>query len=292
MLKDNGAIRFVEELADIKPEHKAEDFARDGILYCGACGKPKQAWIDWFPDKDGNPQKNLVRIMCECDISREAEEKARKEQEDFDDRMRSIRLALHTMRDDVRWRFEMDTDPGNPIAKTCRKYVDEWDEMKKENIGIIFYGTKGSGKTFYASCIYNALKERRVLVGFVSAPMLMSILGKWDKTEILDAITRCQMLVIDDLGAERDSSYSAELMYSAIDTRYKAGKPTIITTNFDIEDMKSEEDLWRSRIYDRVMEMCPIPLKMQGDSRRLTIADERKRIAKELLDWTKKGAAE
>jgi DNA replication protein DnaC len=229
--------------------------------------------------------------MCECDIAREEEAKAQKEQDDFEERMRSIRLALHTMRDDVRWRFEMDTDPGNPIAKTCRKYVDEWDKIRAENIGIIFYGTKGSGKTFYASCIYNALKDRHVTVGFSSAPNLMNIMGQWDKTEIFDAIKRAQMLVIDDIGAERDNSYSAELMYSIIDARYKTGKPTIVTTNLDIDDMKTEQDMWRSRIYDRILEMCPIPLKMQGDSRRLTIADERKRIAKELLDWTKKGAA-
>lgn len=288
---ENGMREFVEKLARTPAEQAANDYTKDGILYCGKCNSPKQAWIDWFPDKDGNPQKNLVRIMCECDIAREAEEKTRKEQDDFDDRMRSIRLALHTMRDDVRWRFEMDTDPGNPIAKTCRKYVDEWDRIRAENIGIIFYGTKGSGKTFYASCIYNALKDRYVTVGFSSAPNLMNIMGQWDKTEIFDAIKRAQMLVIDDIGAERDNSYSAELMYSIIDARYKTGKPTIVTTNLDIDDMKTEQDMWRSRIYDRILEMCPIPLKMQGDSRRLTIADERKRIAKELLDWTKKGAA-
>lgn len=289
MLDGVDSVRFVEKLAAQQPEKHDADYTRDGILFCGTCGEPKQAWIDWFPDADGNATKNLVRIMCKCDMKREQEEKDRKARSDFEERMRSVQLALHTMRDDVRWTFDMDSEPGSPIAKTCRRYTDEWEEMLKENTGILFYGTKGAGKTFYASCIYNELKSRRVLVGFTSAPNLMNILGKWDKTEIFDALARVQLLVLDDLGAERDNSYSAELMYSAIDARYKTGKPTIITTNLDFEEMKSEKDLWRSRIYDRVEEMCPIPLKMQAESRRGAIADVRKQKARELLDWTRKG---
>ena len=283
MLKASDAVDFVNRIAGQAAAKNDGDYEKDGILYCGRCGAPKQAWIDWFPDKDGNPQMNLVRVMCRCDAAEESAEKERREQERFDESMRSIRLALHTMRDDVRWRFEQDDMPGNPVARVCRKYVDQWGEMRADNMGILFYGSKGTGKTFYASCIYNALKEKRVLVGFTTAPNLMNILGKWDKTEIFDAITRPQMLVIDDLGAERDSSYSAELMYSVVDARYKTGKPTIITTNIDKDDMEKEDDLWRSRIYDRVTEMCPIPLKMQGVSRRGAIADARKEKAREFL---------
>lgn len=289
MLTGNDVINFVERLGSQPVQKEQQDYERDGILHCGKCGEPKQAWIDWFPDKDGNPTKNLVRVMCKCDLEAERVAKERKAQADFDDAMRTVRMALHTMRDDVRWRFDMDDEPSNPIAKTCRRYVEQWDAMKADNIGIVFYGNKGCGKTFYASCIYNALKDKRVLVGFTSAPNLMNILGKWDKTEIFDSITRPQLLVLDDLGAERDNSYSAELMYSVIDARYKTGKPTIITTNFDIDEMKRDEDLWRSRIYDRVIEMCPIPLKMQGESKRSAIADARKQKAKEFLDWTRKG---
>lgn len=283
MLGSTDAIGIVTALARQKPERHEGDFEENGILICGKCKSPRQAWIDWFPDEEGNKTKKLVKIMCRCDEEREKAEKERKEQADFDDSMKSVSLALHTMPDDTRFCFDMDENPSNPIARACSDYVSKWDEMRKENIGIIFYGTKGSGKTFYASCIYNALRERRVLVGFTSAPNLMTILGKWDKSEILDALTRPQMLVIDDLGAERDSSYSAEIMYSAIDARSKTGKPTIVTTNIDLADMESETDLWRSRIYDRIIAMCPIPLKMDGKSRRGIIASKRKQLAREIL---------
>ena len=289
MLTENDAVSIVNSIASRPQVKNAGDYEQDGILRCGKCGEPKQAWVNWFPDKDGNQTKNLVRIMCKCDIEAEKEAKERKAQEDFDNAMRTIRMALHTLRDDVRWRFDMDDDAENRVSMACRAYVEKWDEVRTKNLGILLYGNKGCGKTFYASCIYNALKDKRILVGFSSAPNLMNILGKWDKTEIFDAITRPLMLVIDDLGAERDNSYSAELMYSVIDARYKTGKPTIVTTNLDIDEMKQEQDRWRSRIYDRVLEMCPVTIPMVGLSRRTTIAEKRRKEAMELLGLTGKG---
>ena len=283
MTINDAARQFVDGIAKIPPEKQKEDFVKGGILYCGKCGDPKQAWIDWFPSEDGNPQKNLVRIMCKCDMEREKREAEITAQENFDDAMRRINLSLHTERKDIRWTFDQDDSPDTPISKTCRKYVVQWDEMKRDNLGILFYGRKGNGKSFYASCIYNALIEKRVTAGFTSTANLMNILGKWDRTEIMDALTRVKLLVLDDLGAERDTSYSAELLYSVIDARYKAALPTIITTNLAPADMEAEDDAWRSRIYDRVVEMCPIAIRMDGESRRAKIADERKKKARELL---------
>ena len=283
---NDTARSIVEKLAEIPPERQSEDFAKDGILICGKCRDPKQAWIDWFPDKNGDQQKKLVRIMCRCDIERERREKERKEETQFEDSLRRVNLALHTERKDIRWSFQDDDSENSPISRTCRKYVMEFRSMQKDNMGILFYGRKGNGKSFYASCIYNSLIANRVLCGFTSTANLMSILSRWDRTEILDALTRVKLLVLDDLGAERDTSYSAELMYSVIDARYKAALPTIVTTNLALADMEAEEDVWRSRIYDRIIEMCPITIRMDGDSRRSAIADERKQKARELLRGT------
>lgn len=277
---------LLDKLAKVK-DVQNENYTKDGILYCGKCNEPRQAWVDWIPDADGNREKKLVRVMCKCDVRRDEEEKERARRADFEVSMRSIRLALHTERKDVKWHFNQDDSPDSPISKTCRKYVEQWDEMKKNNEGILFYGRKGNGKSFYASCIYNALYEKGVLVGFTTTANLMDILGKWDKTEIINAIKTAHLLVLDDLGAERDTSYSAELMYSVIDTRYRSGLPTIVTTNIALANMEKEEEIWRSRIYDRIIEMCPIKLKLEGESRRSAIADERRKIARELLDWTK-----
>jgi DNA replication protein DnaC len=161
--------------------------------------------------------------------------------------------------------------------------VDEWEAMKEQNVGLLFFGAKGTGKSFYAACIANAIAEKQILTAFTSTANLMNILSTWDKTETMDAICRVPLLVLDDLGAERDTTYSAELMYNVFDSRCKARKPTIVTTNFDLKDMAEEKDLWRSRIYDRVTEMCPFLIRMEGKSRRKANADKRRQDAIEIL---------
>lgn len=285
-----GAVSaLLDSLANIPPANRSGDYEKDGILHCGKCGEPRQAWVDWIPDKDGNVEKRLVYVQCQCDALREAEEKERRKQEEFYGSMRVISEVLQTERGSVQWNFSQDDSPTSPASMTCRRYIEDWEDMKRQNLGILIYGSKGNGKSFYASCVYNELVKKRVLCGFTSTANLMNILSKWDKTEIIDAIKRVQLLVLDDLGAERETSYSAELMYYVIDERYKTGLPTIVTTNYALSNMEKEEDLTRARIYDRIIEMCPITLKMEGPSRRSGIADERKRLAREIMFGVKNG---
>lgn len=272
----------LDRIAGIK-NRNPEDYEKGGLLFCGRCGEAKQAWIDWLPDENGNPQRKLVPVMCRCSVEEERQEKQRKADERFIQSLRHYVIAIHGQQRPVSVRTFRDDDGDSPIRRTCMRYVNRWDEMKADNMGILFYGSKGTGKTFYASCICEALKEKKVSAVMTTTANLMIRLSAWDKDEIMDALVRVPMLALDDLGAERDTSYAAELMYSVIDARYKAQKPVIVTTNMDLAEMQEETDIWRSRIYDRVIEMCPITIKMDGASRRAGIADERKRKAREML---------
>lgn len=272
----------LDRIAGIK-NRNPEDYEKGGILFCGKCHEAKQAWIDWLPDENGNPQRKLVPVMCRCAVEEERQEKQRKADERFIESLRHYVIAIHGQQRPVSVKTFRDDDGDSSIRRACMRYVDRWEEMKADNMGILFYGSKGTGKTFYASCICEALKEKKVPAVMTTTANLMIRLSAWDKDEIMDALVRVPMLGLDDLGAERDTSYAAELMYSVIDARYKAQKPVIVTTNMDLAEMQEETDIWRSRIYDRVIEMCPITIKMDGASRRAGIADERKRKAREML---------
>lgn len=262
-----------------------EDVERDGIIYCGSCGAPKQAWIDWPADENGNVKRELLPVTCACEQERYERDKEQRRKEKFEI---SLSLNRKIIGSDDRslsgQNFEADDAPQSPISVTVRRYVEHWDEMRKDNIGILFFGSKGTGKSFYAASVVNALAEKGVMAGFATMPSLMSLLqGKWDKTEIMDAICRFQLLVLDDIGAERASSYSAETAYNIINARYESRKPTIVTTNVALADMQKETDPWYSRIYDRLSEMCPIRLKMTGESRRNKIYEERRDKARAIL---------
>ena len=123
---------------------------------------------------------------------------------------------------------------------------------------------------------------------------MMNILqGTWEKSAALDHLNNFRLLVLDDLGAERNTPYGSEMMYNIIDSRYRVGMPLIVTTNIDIKEMETEQDLWRLRLYDRVLEMCPMTIRVTGESRRVGIADERRKLAREMLrkagsqtDWS------
>lgn len=275
---------FLERLAHMD-NSKPEDITRDGILYCGKCGEPKQAWVEWIPDANGKKQNRLVPVVCRC--VREAEERAAAE-----DRKRQFAANMRQMRDMYGiadsntdfYTFASDDSPQSSASSVARRYVEQWDEMRANNIGIIFYGGVGAGKSYYAGCIVNAIMERMIPAAMTSVPRLLSILqGSFKRAEIIEHMQQYRLLVLDDLGAERDSSYATEQVYAIIDARYRAKLPLIVTTNLDIADMEQETNIQQRRIFDRVLELCPITLRMAGESRRKGISDVRKEKARELL---------
>lgn len=281
----------IERIARRPLTRNPQDYEKDGLLYCGVCGERKQAWIDWMPDENGKKQTKLVPVMCKC-------EEAADNRNDIEDKRKRFAHELRQLRDTYSVQqeganhitFETDDNPDGKISRTLRRYVEKWDEMRDNNIGILLYGNKGTGKSFYAACVANALADNGVRTCFTTTARMMNILqGTWEKTGAIDHLNNFRLVVLDDLGAERDTPYGSEMMYNIIDSRYRVGMPIIITTNIDIDEMQKETDLWRSRLYDRILEMCPMTIRVIGESRRTVLADERRRLAREMLKNTDGG---
>ena len=275
----------MERMAKRPITKKPQDYDRDGILFCGDCNEPKQKLMDWLPDADGTPRKRLVPILCKCERDNIADEEAKDKKRKFDLELRQLREEFNLQPPNAdQITFDLDDSPNSVISDACRRYVADWDNMRRNNFGIIFYGPKGRGKSFYAACIANELAKHQVRTCFTTTARLMNVLqGRWDKTAVYDNLNNFRLLVLDDLGAERNTEFGAELMYNVIDNRYRKQMPLIVTTNLDLADIKAETDLLRSRIYDRVIEMCPIPLKMLGESRRISAHDARKEMARDFM---------
>ena len=158
------------------------------------------------------------------------------------------------------------------ISNVCRKYCKNWYKVYNDNHGIIMYGDVGTGKTFYAACISNELAERGINVLMTNIPVLISKMShnfEGEKEGILKKISNVPLLVLDDFGVERTSDYTIEKTYEIIDTRYRSGKPVIITTNQDVEKWFKCRDIKMERIYSRIREMCSITLpRFTGSERR------------------------
>lgn len=268
------------------PTRNIGDYTDDeGFLCCGTCRERKEMDIT-VPESLRPSGVMRVRQNCRCERERyEAQEKARREQ-DFQIRMERLRRDGITDPAYLKYTFDQDDRRNPEVSDVCLKYVQNWDSMKADNIGILFYGDVGTGKSFLACCIANALLGRLVSVSVTNFPRILNTLqGTFDdeRQKRIDRLQQYSLLVIDDLGVERDTAFSVEQVYNVIDTRARSGKPLIVTTNLSMKDLQNPPTLAHSRIYDRVLEMCPIRLKLTGESRRVSNANDRKDKARRLL---------
>lgn len=223
--------------------------------------------------------------MCKCGEDKAEQEKASTKSESFKSWVTEMK-DQYGISDMTYQKFTFVDDDRRTakISNVCRRYVEKWDEMKKDNMGILFYGSVGTGKSFYACAIVNALIEKRVPATVTNFPRLLNILqNAGEKQRYIDHLQAYHLLVIDDLGVERDTPYAAEIVYSVIDARARSGLPLIVTTNLTMEELKNPTSMQFARIYDRVLDLCPITLKMTGDSRRAGNAELRRQKAKEIL---------
>ena len=168
--------------------------------------------------------------------------------------------------------YTFENDYGSlPQLASARRYVDTWKERKENNDGLLLWGDVGTGKTFYAACIANALIDQGVSVLMTNfAKILNKLSGMYadDKNTFVEGLMRYSLLIIDDLGIERNTEYALEQVYNIIDERYKARMPLIVTTNLSLKTLKNPEDTAHKRIYDRVLAMC-IPVSFQGVNHRI-----------------------
>ena len=243
----------------------ADDYmdTETGLLMCGKCHTKKQKKISFLG------VERVVGCLCQCaaeEMERERE-KHREEEELLHIRqMKSAGLQDSTFFD---YTFA-NCDETHPCVQYARRYVGNYAEFQKNGQGLLFWGNVGTGKTFLAGCIANALMEKNIPVLMTSFPKLLNALGglySGEKNEYLKSLNQYRLLIIDDLGVERDTPYVLETVYLVIDERYKSGKPFIITINLSLEELRNPADLEHGRIYDRIMERC-VPVAFSGKNYR------------------------
>lgn len=254
------------------------DYKKDGILYCGKCHTPKQG-IYTVGRKTIKPL-----LLCKCGqeaYEKEEAEKKAKERELYIDRLRRSGIQDEKL---LKCSFAIDDSPETKQSQAFRRYVDNWNEIAEKNIGLLLFGGVGTGKSFYGGCIANEIISRYTTPVIVTSipRILNSLFGVEDKNGYISKLASVPLLIIDDLGAERDTDYALEQIYTVIDERYKANKPLIVTTNLSFEALKNPSDIRYKRIYDRVIEMC-IPFNISGVSRREAKAKAKAQNAKKLL---------
>ena len=251
----------------------------DGLLYCGKCRTPKQFRMD-APPLEGR----LLPCPCRCEqerLDREAvEQDARRHRQAVAD------LKRQGFTDPAMCEWTFANDNGKcPQMRHAHFYVQNWDTMQAENIGYLLWGGVGTGKSYFAGCIANALMEQEITVRMTNFALILNDLTASfeGRNDYINRLCRASLLILDDFGMERGTDYGLEQVYNVIDSRYRSKKPLIVTTNIPLQDLQHPQDTAHARIYDRLLEMCA-PIRFSGENFRKATAQDKLARLKNLMD--------
>ncbi len=238
---------------DTAPEN-GDYTGEDGLLYCGVCHKPKEAW---FPE--GRIMFGRDRHPSECECRKKEREKRESEERQKEHAAAVERLKENGFTDLGMREWTFANDSGRNLQmRVAHAYVEHWDEMKAGSHGCLLWGSVGTGKTYLAGCIANALMEREVPVRMTNfAAILNDLTGTLNgRNAYIERLCSFSLLILDDFGMERGTDYGLEQVYNVIDSRYRSRRPLIVTTNLTLEELQNPADRAHQRIYDRVLAMC------------------------------------
>jgi len=165
--------------------------------------------------------------------------------------------------------FDKDDKREPEISLRVTKYVEVFNTevMRKKRLGIFFYGQPGSGKTFFAMCIANALIDKGILVKHTTMSRIVNM-----QIEEAEKLLNCELLIIDDLGTERKTETAQERAFEFVDKLSANIIPLIITSNYEYDSLVKQTQQGNVpdnyiRIYDRLLERC-VPIKVNKLARR------------------------
>ena len=164
------------------------------------------------------------------------------------------------------------------IALTrARKFVDQFPAVTK---GLCLIGPPGIGKTHIAVGVLRQAILRTGVHGlFYDVRELLKMIRstynpvvRTAEMDILRPVMDAELLVLDDLGAEKPSEWVEETMNLIVNTRYNERRPTIFTTNYDDLPDESNLDSLKVRVgfrmHSRLHEMCEF-LEYEGPDFRM-----------------------
>ena len=272
--------KILEQSVSSIPENAEDYYGMDGLLYCGKCHTPREAF---FAKGVALMGKNKRPIECSCQRIERAKQEALISQQKHNDLVRRLKAEGFSDTSMLDWAFENDNG-RSPQMCHAHRYVEQWQTMRAENLGLFLWGGVGTGKSFLAGCIANALMEQEVPVRMTSFARILNELNSSfsGRNKVVDKLCRYPLLIIDDFGMERGTEYALEQIYNIVDSRYRSRKPLIVTTNLTLNEIQHPQDTAHARIYDRLLEMC-IPVSCIGVSFRKENAQEKLKRIKLLI---------
>jgi DNA replication protein DnaC len=211
------------------------------------------------------PQGKVVPCRCRAEDLSEGRLKAAQ----IPERYRNCTLENYIV--------HKDAPASQRVAKMkAVRFVEEWKSVR---YGLLFIGTVGVGKTHLATAILRRLIEecgaRGVFCDF--SDLLERIKATFSPTnpasadDVLAPYREAELLVLDELGAQRPTDWVRDVLYGLINTRYNRQRITIVTSNYGDTPVRTGDETLEGRVgvlvRSRLHEMC-VPVLIEGDDYR------------------------
>ena len=243
-----------EERAALVAEHFEEGFLDDSPI-CDRCG--------------GNGY--IGSNMCECltELCRQEQKKELSLLSGGKENFSQFKLEYYSDQTDPKYgaspRLIMERN-----FRTCRSYALTFSQHSGN---LLFVGGTGLGKTFLSACIAKTVTDRGYSVVYETAGRLFAKLerakfsGDEEARKEVEKYSKCDLLIVDDLGTEMPGQFVTAALYSLVNERLLENKPMVISTNLNVDEM--------ARRYSP-----QIASRLHGGFNRLTFVGEDIRVLK------------
>jgi DNA replication protein DnaC len=143
-------------------------------------------------------------------------------------------------------------EPGNRAALEA---LQRWAPNKT---GVLLYGPPGRGKTHLMAAFGKRWADAGMTVGYNTMSGLLALLRRGFDEDVFSqrlrlVSGRVPLLLLDDLGVEKATEWTTEILYTIVNTRLESGLPLFVTTNCTEAELEKK---FHSRIVSRLKEMC------------------------------------
>ena len=225
--------------------------SKDEIFHnkCKFCGKDlKPIGLDYL--YANIPISSIEYERCDCEKSKsywnekDLKEEIQKKRKHFEQMIRQFYIRNYSSKRIQDYRFEnfIITKTNKKEIEIAKDFTDKCINKNQKN-GLIITGKSGVGKTHLATAILNKLTEKDMLVLMGRLILLLDVIKDTFKDfsskekDIIELYSKVDMLIIDDLGTEKISSWALEELYTIIENRNENKLPIIVTTRFDKESL-------------------------------------------------------
>lgn len=239
--RDAGALDSVEKQSSALQREKAELLTRHGLgadyldeIY--SCPKCRDRGFS----KAGEPCSCLLELYHR-EQARELSSLLKLGADDFS------QFELDCYSDETDPRYGMSPRQAMELVfLTCRQYAENFGP---DSGNLLLRGGTGLGKTFLSACIARRAAQRGFSVVYETAVAAFEAFetSKFHRdgpesgaaAEKCSRMLSCELMILDDLGTEMTTQFTQSALYTLVNTRLCAGRPTIISTNLSAEEMAS-----------------------------------------------------